>query len=199
MGNKSEFRKICLSSKKVNRYLFSKKIGREILKTAKNYKKILIFIPLENEPDIRWVINELRKEKKSVFVPFMQDLSFKMVKYALPLKKKKFSILEPLNKNETLEKIDLAIVPVVGIDSDFKRVGFGKGMYDRFFAKLGYKPKIVFVQLIPCVASKKLTDVFDIKGDEFISFNVRRKNDNRNYSRFFFIRSRGVFYNKKDG
>jgi len=199
MGNKKEFRKICLFSNKINRYLASKKIGKEILKVAKKHKKILIFIPLENEPDIRWVINTLRREKKSVFVPFMQDLSFKMVKYSLPLKKKKFSIFEPLNKNETLEKIDLAIVPVVGIDSDFKRIGFGKGMYDRFFAKLKYRPKIVFVQLKPCISSKKLSNDYDIKGDEFISFNVRRKNDNRNYSRFFFIRSRGIFYNKKDG
>ncbi|WP_456471232.1 5-formyltetrahydrofolate cyclo-ligase [Caminibacter sp.] len=196
---KSEFRKICLNLNKHNKYYYSKKIGWEIYKIAKNHQKILFFIPMKNEVDIHWVIRKLKMEKKSVFVPFMQDLSFKMVKYSLPLAKKKFSILEPLNKNETLEKIDLAIVPIVGIDSDFKRIGFGKGMYDRFFARLKYRPKIVFVQLKPCVSKTKLTDGYDIKADEYISFNIRRKNDNRNYSRFFFIRSRGFYYSQEDG
>lgn len=192
---KNEFRKVCLNNKKVNRYLLSKKIGQELYKVAKNYKRILFFIPLKNEPDIKWVINRLRREKKEIYVPFMQDLSFKMVKYSLPLKKKKFSILEPLNKNETLAKIDLAIVPIVGMDKSFKRVGFGKGMYDRFFSKLPYRPKIVFIQLVPCISQKVVTDKYDIEGDEYISFNVRSKNgDNRINSRYFYLTSRGIFY-----
>jgi 5-formyltetrahydrofolate cyclo-ligase len=130
----------------------------------------------------------------------MQDLSFKMVKYQLPLKKKKFSILEPVNKQQTLQKIDLAIVPIVGITQDFRRIGFGKGMYDRFFAKLKYKPKIVFLQLSPCISKKNVADEFDIKADEYISFNIRRKNERfNNFSRFDIIRSRGLFYSKKNG
>ncbi len=197
---KNEFRKLCLNHLKHNRYLFSKQIGKQLYNIAKNYKKILFFIPLKNEPDIRCVINKLRRENKEIFVPFMQDLSFKMVKYTLPLQKKKFSILEPLNKNKTLSKIDLAVVPVVGIDKSFKRVGFGKGMYDRFFAKLKYKPKIVFVQLRPCISKDIVTDKFDIKADEYISFKTRSKNDgNFNNSGFYFIRSRGIFHSKKNG
>jgi len=198
---KNEFRKLCLESVKFNKYLFSKKIAKMLKETAKEHKNILLFIPLKNEPDIKLLINELRREKKNVFVPFMQDLSFKMVKYSLPLKKKKFSILEPHNKKETLQKIDLAIVPIVGMDTEFKRVGFGKGMYDRFFASLKYRPKIVFVQIRPCISKHELTDSFDIKADEYISFNTRRKNERNNnrYSRFFFIRSRGILHYKKDG
>jgi 5-formyltetrahydrofolate cyclo-ligase len=197
---KSEFRKLCLNRKIYNRYLLSKKISYEIYKLAKNYKNILLFIPLKNEVDIRGVIKRLRREKKNIFVPFMQDLSFKMVKYQLPLKKKKFSILEPVNKQQTLQKIDLAIVPIVGITQDFKRIGFGKGMYDRFFAKLKYKPKIVFLQLAPCISKEFIADEFDIKADEYISFNIRRKNERfNNFSRFDIIRSRGLFYSKKDG
>ena len=197
---KNEFRKICLGSNKFNKYLFSKEIGKQLYNIAKNYKNILFFIPLKNEPDIRWVITKLRREKKQIFVPFMQDLSFKMVKYTLPLQKKKFSILEPLNKNETLSKIDLAIVPIIGMDKSFRRVGFGKGMYDRFFAKLKYRPKIVFVQIRPCISKNIVTDDFDIKADEYISFKTRSKNDSGfNNSRFYFIRSRGIFYSKKDG
>ena len=195
---KNEFRKVCLSGKKINRYLISKKIGWEIYKLAKHYKRILIFIPLKNEPDIRWVINKLRREKKEIFVPFIEDLTFKMVKYTLPLKKKKFSILEPLNKNKTLAKIDLAIVPIIGMDKSFKRVGFGKGMYDRFFANLSYKPKIVFVQLVPCISKEIVTDNYDIKADEYISFKLRSKNGNNNINiRYYFLVSGGILFGKK--
>ena len=195
---KKEFRQICRKINKFNRYYYSKIISKELLKELKNYKKIFIFISLEGEVDIRWVIKQLRMEKKEIFVPFMQDLSFKMVKYSLPLKKKKFSILEPLNKNKALVKIDVAVVPVVGIDSNFQRVGFGKGMYDRFFAKLKYKPKVIFLQLKPCVNKKKVTDEYDVKGDEYISFKTRSKDGNRNInSRYYYIRSRGVFVSQK--
>ena len=195
---KKEFRKFCLENLKANRYLFSKKIGKILYETAKKHEKILFFLPLKIEPDVFWVIKKLKREGKSVFVPLVEDDSFKMVKYSLPLKKNKFSILEPHNKRRSLEKIDLAIVPVVGIDADFKRVGFGKGMYDRFFANLNYRPKIVFVQLRPCISNRGFNDPFDVQADEYISFNVRRKNDDiGGYSNFFFIASRGIFHSQK--
>jgi len=195
---KKEFRKICRKINKFNRYYYSKVISKELYEELKNYKKILFFIPLDGEVDVNVVLKKLRKEKKEIFVPFMEDLSFKMVKYSLPLKKKKFSILEPLNKNKTPVKIDVAVVPIVGMDLDFRRVGFGKGMYDRFFAKLKYRPKIIFVQLKPCISKNKVTDEYDIKGDAFISFKIRSKDGNRNInSRYYYIRSRGVFVSQK--
>ena len=199
---KNEFRKMCLNLKKHNRYYYSKKIGWSLYNVCKPYKNILFFIPMKNEVDIHWVLKKLRSEKKNNFVPFMEDLSFKMVKYQLPLAKKNFSILEPVNKQKTLQKIDLAIVPIVGIDKTFRRVGFGKGMYDRFFEKCKSKPKIVFVQLVPCVSNDVVTKRHDIKADLYISFNIfkRRKNDDTfNFSRYDYIRSSGVFYSEKNG
>jgi 5-formyltetrahydrofolate cyclo-ligase len=199
---KEEFRKMCLNMTKHNRYYYSKKIGWSLYEVCKGYKNILFFIPMKNEVDIHWVLKRLRREKKNIFVPFMEDLSFKMVKYQLPLIKKKFSILEPVNKQKALVKIDLAVVPVVGVDSTFRRIGFGKGMYDRFFAKLNYKTKVVFVQLKPCYSKVVLTENHDIKADLFISFNIikRRKNERfNNFSRYDCIRSRGVFHSQKNG
>ncbi len=194
---KNEFRKLCLSMNKFNKYYYSKKTGWELYNICKKHKNILFFIPMKKEIDIHWVLKKLKREKKNIFVPFMKDLSFKMVKYHLPLAKKRFSILEPVNKQKTLQKIDIAIVPIVGIDLCFKRIGFGKGMYDRFFENLGYKPKVVFIQLKPCYSKKVLTQKHDIYADEYISFNIykRRKNERfNNFSRYDFIRSRGIFY-----
>ncbi len=198
--DKNSFRKVCLNQKIVNRYYYSKTISKSLLKIVKNYKNILLFMPLENEVNIKDLIHRLKFKGKNIFIPFMQDLSFKMVKYHLPLTKKKFNILEPKRANKTLQKIDLAIVPVVGVDSSFKRVGFGKGMYDRFFETLPYKPKIVFLQLKPCFSKQKLTDKYDIRADYYVSFNIRRKNndDSLVFSSGDIIHSRGIYISKKD-
>jgi 5-formyltetrahydrofolate cyclo-ligase len=92
-----------------------------------------------------------------------------MVPFRLPLKKKKFGIFEAGNTIRNINKIDIAIVPVVGIDANMQRVGFGKGMYDRFFDKLKTKPYTVFVQPILCKTDKKICDSFDIQGDLLIT------------------------------
>jgi len=202
--DKNEFRKKCFKVlRKKNRYLFKKRIAQNLLKILSNkkYKNILLYISLDNEVDTKWLIKQLKSQNKQIFVPFMQELSFKMVKYSLPLIKKKFNIYEPKNKNKTLQKIDIAVVPIVGIDKNFKRVGFGKGMYDRFFDKLKYKPKIIFTQIYPCISYENITDKYDIKANSYITYNLvceRRKNDNRSINRLKCIGGSRVFSRKKN-
>jgi 5-formyltetrahydrofolate cyclo-ligase len=99
----------------------------------------------------------------------MQGESFKIVKYRLPLYKKRFGIKEPNNSFFKAKKIDLAIIPIVGIDAVGKRIGFGKGMYDRFFCNLSYKPTMVFTQLILCKSEKILSESYDIQADYIIT------------------------------
>ena len=201
--DKKEFRNLCkkLLNRK-NSYLLSKKIEKVLLKelSKKKYKNILLYISMDNEVNTKSLINKLRAKNKQIFVPFMEELSFKMVKYSLPLIKKRFNIYEPKNKNKTKQKIDIAVVPIIGIDRDFKRVGFGKGMYDRFFDKLKYKPEIIFTQLYPCITYEKVTDQYDIKANFYITYNLfckRRKNDNRSFDRLGCISHSRVFHSKK--
>ena len=133
-------------------------------------KNILLYIPLGIEVDVRPLIKTLRKKKNiNVYVPFMEADSFKIVKYRLPLNRKKFNILEPNNSFLKPNKIDVAVVPVVGIDSLNKRIGYGKGMYDRFFDRLSYKPTIIFTQLILCKSKEVLSDNYDIQADYIIT------------------------------
>ena len=139
----------------------------EIIKVNK-YKNILLYIPLENEVDTMPLIKKIRR-KSNVFVPFMEGVSFKMVKFRLPLFKKSFNIREPKNSFRKAPKIDLAIVPVLGVDGAFKRIGFGRGMYDRFFESLKSSPKIVFVQLGECFTVNKLCESHDIRADIYIT------------------------------
>ncbi len=171
---KSDFRKSCISKlRDVVRFTKRKKekiIVEKLQKVIKELdaKKILIYIPLELEVDVMPLINQLRKEKKEVYVPYMVEDSFKVVKYRLPLKKKKFGIKEPAN-SFLRAKIDLAIVPIIGVDKLYKRIGFGKGMYDRFFYRLPYKPTIIFTQLQLCKSNQILSDKYDIFADYIIT------------------------------
>ena len=174
-NHKGDFRKSCIKKLEFiglfSKYYKNKIIVEKLEKFIKvtESKNILLYIPLGIEVDIKPLILSLRKSKKNVYVPFMQGDSFKIVKYRLPLYKKRFGIKEPNNSFLKPKKLDLAIVPVVGVDAVYKRIGYGKGMYDRFFDRLNYKPTIVFTQLVLCKSEKVLSDNYDIQADYIIT------------------------------
>ena len=175
---KEIFRKNCLKKIKKNipnKLYLDKKLNYFLykeIKKNKNKKKILFYIPLKFEADILETLKKLRK-KHLIFVPFMEGKSFKMVSYRLPLKKKQFNIYEAGNSYKKIKNIDIAVVPVIGIDKNFKRIGFGKGMYDRFFEKLEKKPYTIFVQTKLCYTKKEVCDDFDIDCDVIITSKGR--------------------------
>ncbi|NQY20992.1 MAG: 5-formyltetrahydrofolate cyclo-ligase [Campylobacteraceae bacterium] len=173
--HKSDFRKSCIKrlkfksrfSKVNTNYIVINKLYKLI--NSLGCKNILLYLPLKMEVNIMPLIKRLRKEKKvQIYVPYMIGDSFKAVKFRLPLKIKKFGIKEP-NNSYLKNKIDLAIVPVVGIDALYKRIGFGKGMYDRYFYRLKHKPIIVFTQLTYCKSSKVLSNHYDIQADYIVT------------------------------
>ncbi len=176
---KAIFRKKVLqeiNKNRVNNYKKDKIIINNIYKFIKknNFKNIMIFIPLKKEVNLAPLIKLLRENRYNLYVPFMEGLSFKLVKYRLPLKKKKFGIKEPKNSNFKVKNIDLAIVPVLGIDGGSKRIGFGKGMYDRFYAKNGGKIKTtVFIERNLYITNDNITDDYDITADYIFSSSIQ--------------------------
>jgi len=135
-----------------------------------NAQKILLYLPLKMEVNVSPLITQLRKEKRQVYVPFMEGKSFRLVKYRLPLRQKQFGIKEPNDSKQYRNKnIDIAIVPIVGVDATLRRIGFGKGMYDRFFEK-EYKniKQVVFVARKLCYSKEVVTDHYDVKADSII-------------------------------
>lgn len=176
--NKANFRKIALkrlrflsnfAKIKKNKYICSQII--KIINLHKP-KKILLYIPLDLEVDVMPIINTLRKRKNiEVYVPFMKGQSFVPVKFRLPLKVKKFGVKEPpfsTFRNNNI-KLDMAIVPIVGIDDTYRRIGFGAGMYDRFFDTLQSKPITIFTQLKLCKSKEIVTSDHDIQADYIIT------------------------------
>ena len=132
---------------------------------------VMLYIPLGTEVNLYPLLQRLRKEKKLIYVPFMEGTSFRLVKYRLPLKKKQFGIKEPNDsKQYRIKNIDIAIVPIVGVDVTHRRVGFGKGMYDRFYEKQNeYIKKTVFVARELCYSKEIITDDYDVKADMIIT------------------------------
>ncbi|AJC85141.1 5-formyltetrahydrofolate cyclo-ligase [Campylobacter peloridis] len=176
-------------------FLVFKNINK-ILKYHKKCKNILIYIPLNYEINL-YKFRHFFAKKYQIFVPFMQDKSLKVVKLRLTLDKKSFGVYEP--KDSFLHAhIDVAIIPVVGVDANLGRIGHGKGFYDRFFNDIQYKkPLVIFTQSINAKSEYYFSQDHDIKGNFYINPYkkfVRKviKND-RNIS---WINSR--FYRRRD-
>jgi 5-formyltetrahydrofolate cyclo-ligase len=170
---KEEFRSYCLKQLKKasgqRAYVKDKKVLDDLYRyiMREQATHIMLYLPLKMEVNIYPLIVRLRKEKKQLYVPFMEGASFRLVKYRLPLRKKRFGIKEPLDsKQYRIKQIDIAIVPIVGVDTTHRRVGFGKGMYDRFFEKnIKNIKQVVFVARELCYAKEIVTDHYDVKAD----------------------------------
>jgi 5-formyltetrahydrofolate cyclo-ligase len=180
---KNKFRQDCLAYLKKmpthRKYIIDKKILEEIYELIQenNLKSVMLYLPLEMEVNLYPLIYRLRKEKKNLYVPFMEGKSFRLVKYRLPLKEKKFGIKEPNDSKKFRKKsIDIAIVPIVGLDCTHRRVGFGKGMYDRFFEKnIKNIKQIVFVARELCYSKEVVTDHYDVRADIVLSQQGRQR------------------------
>ncbi|MFT5661580.1 MAG: 5-formyltetrahydrofolate cyclo-ligase [Sulfurimonas sp.] len=160
-----------------NRLYRDSLVNAKLLNELKNVrnKSILIYYPLENEVDLVKVIKNIRRYN-DIYLPFMEQQSFKMVKFRLPLHKKKFGIFEAGNSLRKINTIDIAIVPAIGVDVNLQRIGFGKGMYDRFFASLQKKPYTIFIQADECYTKEKVCDAYDISCDVLLTpKTIRRK------------------------
>jgi 5-formyltetrahydrofolate cyclo-ligase len=173
---KKRFRKRCLEHLRTiserSTYLKDMKVRHRLYEviSAMQARTIMLYVPLATEVDLSPLIKQLRREKRRLYVPFMEGKSFRLVKYRYPLEKKRFGIKEPKDsKQYRNRKIDIAVVPIVGIDHTHRRVGFGKGMYDRFFEKeMKYIGKTVFVARDLCYSRQTVTDRYDVGADMII-------------------------------
>ncbi|MDA3053072.1 5-formyltetrahydrofolate cyclo-ligase [Campylobacter sp. JMF_01 NE2] len=171
---KNEFRKICKSrlkfrakiSAKCTSYIISRRIANLI--RALGARKILIFLPLKYEPEILFLKNLMGK-KCEFYLPRITDINLKMVKFRLPFVKSHFGLRETLPQNGYFGKVDLAVIPVVGVDGRLARIGHGKGYYDMFFSGLKHKPTVVFVSLEDCFTNEILSLSHDVVGDFYIT------------------------------
>ena len=171
---KNEFRKICKSRLKSHatraarceHYVLLRRI--EGLVKFLKARKILIFLPMSYEPNVLILRKKLSKSCE-FYVPFMVDISLKMVRLRQPFKISRFGLRQTLPQNGYFKKVDLAVVPAIGVDGAMARIGHGKGFYDMFFSGLKLKPAIAFVSIKDCFCSEILSLDHDVKGDFYIT------------------------------
>lgn len=190
--DKKEFRKIAKSKLKIKSRTRAKcycyPMFRHIsdLISFFKVKNILIFMPLEYEPNIL-KLQYLTRKRLLFYLPFMLNISLKVVKFKRPFVKAKFGVNQTTKQNKAFKNVDMAIVPVVGVDANFSRIGHGKGYYDMFFSELGNANVIVvFVSISDNFINRKITCSHDLVGKFYITPEKKyflRGSDDRNISR----------------
>lgn len=137
------------------------------------YKSVLLFLPLEHEVDLFPLVKALRQRGITVFAPKIKAEEMEIVSVRLPLKRGAFQIWESSSSLSYFPKFDLALIPILAFDCKMRRIGFGKGYYDRFFTKSFLKPYIIFLSRHIVFSSKKITQDYDIQANMVLTHKSR--------------------------
>lgn len=97
-----------------------------------SHSHILFYKSLPTEVNIDRLIEFSLSHGKHCYLPRVNGDNMDIVKMPCKMQKGAYGILEPIGEN-SLDKIDLVIVPVLAVDFLCNRLGKGKGYYDRYF------------------------------------------------------------------
>ncbi len=161
--------KLKAQSYKNNRYKDKKLVQKlwQMIQETSGYR-VLLYMPMKIEVDIYGLLNRLKMDRRyTVMVPHIDDTNMTVAMYRSPMSCRKYGIRQP-KKPGYESRIDIAVVPIVAYDTTYRRIGFGKGYYDKFFDRLKNKPYTIFVQRVNYKAQENITNSFDIKADKII-------------------------------
>jgi len=145
--DKNQIRKKCLSNRlKYDNLFVSNNVIKEIINKGiiDKYNHIGIYYPIGKEINIMPLLEKY--PNKSFYLPITRDeISF--IKYNLndKLIDGSFHTKEPIGDITNRDLIECFLIPCVGISKDLKRIGYGKGYYDRYLNGYnGYKVGICY-------------------------------------------------------
>jgi 5-formyltetrahydrofolate cyclo-ligase len=127
------------------------------------------FYPLENvaEPNTLLMTKYLKYAlpEMQLYYPIVneQDYSMNFYQETETLQVNKWGIQEPLPFNFIApHSLDTLLVPLVGFDQQGQRIGFGKGYYDRYFARCDKNVERIGISYFEPVAIIEDTHEFDV-------------------------------------
>ena len=98
-------------------------------------ESVFIYCSLAEEADTRGIICALLEQGKRVYLPRTDGKAMSAVRYAGgALREGRFGVSEPIGE-ETADKPDVCILPLLAADGQFHRLGYGGGYYDRYFSQ----------------------------------------------------------------
>ncbi|WP_243369540.1 5-formyltetrahydrofolate cyclo-ligase [Geotalea sp. SG265] len=108
---------------------------------------LALYAPIHNEVDTAALQCQSLLAGKQVLYPLVDGstLTFKVIRAASDLTNGAFGILEPREHTVLLppERIDLFVIPGVAFDLAGRRIGYGKGFYDRTLHALEGRGRLV--------------------------------------------------------
>ncbi len=147
---KSKIRETVLNQLKIQplseRSRKNEKILNQIsqLNSFQKSKVIMFYVAMNEEVDTVPLLKKVLQENRTVTVPFVDKknsslLSVQILDPQKDLAPGSYGILEPkehLIKPFDLKRLDLVLVPGIAFDRKGRRLGRGKGYYDRFLKSL---------------------------------------------------------------
>lgn len=116
-------------------------IVKRLLQTGwyQNAQEIFAYYPLKNEVDCRALFLQAWSDGKKIALPRTREenqMDFYYIDDFMQLKEGTFHVMEPVRGSEKADPLQQpVIVPGSVFGRDGSRYGYGKGYYDRFFAK----------------------------------------------------------------
>ena len=156
-------------SREINTHLANEIQNRDL-------KRILLYQSIDNEPSIKETIELAWQKDIEVYVPKViskEKMIINRLRKNSSYSKNKFGIKES-NDLDTVElaEIDLAVLPLVGIDINGFRLGYVGGYFDRFFnqrSELSRKPFIIGVGYAFQILEVSFAEGHDLKCDLVIT------------------------------
>ena len=142
----------------------------------RDLKRILVYQSIDNEPSIKETIELAWQKGIEVYIPKVvskEKIIINMLRRNSSYSENKFGIKESDDLDTVaLNEIDLAVLPLVGIDINGFRLGYGGGYYDRFFNKgseLSRKPFIIGTGYAFQILEVSFAEGHDLKYDSVIT------------------------------
>lgn len=131
---------------------------------------VYFYYPLGKEVNLLPLAEELLKEGRKIAFPRTsgETMEFYPVTSLTDFVEGNFHIMEPKGKVPLAEEEPLILVPGLGFDRKGNRMGYGKGFYDRYFArfpscrKIGASYWSQIVEELPC-------GEYDVAMDEVVT------------------------------
>jgi 5-formyltetrahydrofolate cyclo-ligase len=102
-------------------------------------RRVALYLPFDGETDTARLRIEARRRGIRLFVPVVSDLRHRTLRFhplSGPTRRGAFGIAVPRHSGQPTAPrwLDLIVVPLVGVDTDGRRLGMGGGFYDRALA-----------------------------------------------------------------
>jgi 5-formyltetrahydrofolate cyclo-ligase len=112
---------------------FSTLIFNRLIVFAQAYQRIGVYISMDHEVDTRQFIQWCFSQNKQIYVPKIVEkrMIFIEIHSLDECIHNKMGILEPISNQETKDKIELMVVPMLAFNQNNYRLGYGKGYYDQ--------------------------------------------------------------------